>query len=82
MRIALVFDRQVLAGAPHFPVVDADDENRRDSPLADQPVHGLGDTPGVAGERTGRVEEVLPVVEIEDGWRFLRCVGAAMNAGA
>ncbi len=75
MRIALVFDRQVLAGASYFPVVDADDEDRRDSPLADQPVHGLGHTPGVAGERTGGVEEVLSVVQIQDGRRFLGAWG-------
>jgi hypothetical protein len=66
VRIAVVFDRQVLARTPHFPVVEADDQQRRDPALSHQPRDRFGDPPGVAGERARRVEEILPVVQIQD----------------
>ena len=74
MRVALVFDRQILPGAPHLAVVDPDDEERGDALLGDQVVDGFRDPPGVAGEGASGVEEILPVVQIQD--RRRRCARA------
>ena len=72
VRVALVLDRQILAGAPHLAVVDPDDEERGDALLGDQVVDGFRDPPGVAGEGASGVEEILPVVQIQDRRRRSR----------
>ena len=64
-RIALILDRKVLAGAPDAAVIDPDDHHRRDHPLAKEPVGRLAYPPRLPGKRPRRIEEVLPVVEIE-----------------
>ena len=61
--IAVVFDRQILAGAAQLAVIDADDDQRRNQPALDEPCRRLGDAPGDAGIRARRVEEVLSVVQ-------------------
>ena len=63
-----VFRKAVLAG-----VVDADDEERFDFAGFDGVVGVFADLPGTAGDkRCARVEEVLPVVHVENGVGAIR----------
>jgi hypothetical protein len=66
VRIAVVCDRQVFARPLRSSVVDADDHERRNPALRDQPVDRFSDSPGVPPERTRRIEQVLPVVQIQN----------------
>src|SRR5215467_15188209 len=48
-------------------MVDADDDQGRNDCLADQEIGGLVDSPLHAIERSGRLEQVLAVIEIKHG---------------
>ena len=54
-------------------MVDADDDHRRRRPLVDRLVRGLGKTPVLPRhEGALRLEEVLPVLHVQDGIPHLR----------
>ena len=60
--------RRVLVDARGAGVVDADDDHRRRRPLVDRLVRGLGEAPVLPRhEGALRLEEVLPVLHVEDG---------------
>ena len=50
-------------------MVDSDNQKRRNRSLPHQPIHRFLDVPWHTAERARRIEEVLPVVQLQDGVR-------------
>ena len=59
--------RRVLRDARDLTMVDTDDHERRNGAGGDERVDGLGDVPGLMMERPLGIEEVLPVVQQQEG---------------
>ena len=65
--VAAVGNRGVLGDAVDAGVTDADEDEGLDAAGGNQGVGGEVSAPGFAGEGGARIEEVLAVVEVEDG---------------
>ena len=59
--------RHIFAHPSPGSVVDADEDHRRDHAFADQAIARFVDLPVDARERSRRLEQVLAIVQIEDG---------------
>ena len=65
--IAFVFDRKVFTAAAQLAVIDPDDDDRRNYAALDEPAAVSATRHVTPVYDARRVEEVLPVVEVQHG---------------